>query len=496
MKKQVDFLKKTIRLQEKFEKLKKIIKFSVILNIINNQNMKNFTSLIILFTIINQSIYAQCWNQVSTGNNFTMAIKTDNTLWGWGSNSQGQLGDSTNTSKMIPHLVSPDSNWVSVSCGEFMTVAMKSDGSIWSWGSNNHSALGIGNPQNPNYPTQIGSDVDWVQIDAGSYHSVALKSDSSIWGWGQNAWDQLGNNNSVFNSDHPIQLSQNYNWTSIKGGYRGTMAINDNNQIWGSGSGNLVNISGTKTTFRLLHTDSNWINIFPSASFSHGINSSGELFSQGFNLFGQLGIDTLSNYETFSKVGSDTNWLSVHPGINHCLAIKKDHTLWAWGKNNVGELGDSTFTNSQIPIQIGFDTNWVSATARNQFSVALKSDGTLWSWGINNYGQLGLGNYQNYSYPQQITCAYQSTLNIPVENYENDIILFPNPTTKTINLVLPKQFELVRLKLFNSFGKQIINETYYNIKEINFDLLGEVGIYFLEVSEKEQILLHKKIIKQ
>ena len=129
--------------------------------------------------------------RLATGYYHTIALKSDGTLWAWGWNEYGQLGDGTTIDRNTPTRIGTDNRWYSVSAGVWHTIALKSDGTLWAWGANYSGQLGDGTWTNRNTPTQIGFDNKWVSVSAG-YHTIALKSDGTLWAWGWNWAGQLG----------------------------------------------------------------------------------------------------------------------------------------------------------------------------------------------------------------------------------------------------------------------------------------------------------------
>ena len=138
------------------------------------------------------------YNTISCGGLHTAAIKTDGTLWIWGGNTSGQLGDGTTVSKSSP--IQVGGSWASVSCGYNFTLAIKDNGTLWAWGNNTYGQLGIGTTVSKSSPVQVGSLTDWTsnitstrtRIRCGMEHVVAIRSDTTIWTWGFNSYGQLG----------------------------------------------------------------------------------------------------------------------------------------------------------------------------------------------------------------------------------------------------------------------------------------------------------------
>lgn len=137
---------------------------------------KIFYSLAFLLTTTIQS-NAQCWQKITAGFGHTLAIKTDGTLWAWGLNNAGQLGDGTNNpSSIVPVQFSAGNNWQFISAGPEHSMAIKTDGTLWAWGRNSEAQLGDGTNNNSNVPVQIGTDNNWIAVSTGSEHTLAKKA--------------------------------------------------------------------------------------------------------------------------------------------------------------------------------------------------------------------------------------------------------------------------------------------------------------------------------
>jgi len=158
------------------------------------------------------------WKQVSAGQECTGAIKTDGTLWMWGKNNYGQLGDGTRTTRSSPVQIG-ENNWKIISCGGYATGAIKTDGTLWSWGYNSNGGLADNTVNNRSSPVQIyGGGTTWKQIDYGNYQGAAIKNDGTLWTWGNNYDGQLGNN-STEQKESPVQTATGgTNWKFVSSG--------------------------------------------------------------------------------------------------------------------------------------------------------------------------------------------------------------------------------------------------------------------------------------
>lgn len=143
---------------------------------------------------------------IAAGARHTVALKSDGTLWAWGYNNYGQLGDGTTTQRNSPVQIGQDNKWVSVAAGANHTVALKSDGTLWAWGYNSKVELGDATTTWHSSPEQTGADNKWVSIAEGPNHTIALKSDGTLWAWGDNSYGQLGDGTTTDKYD-PVLIS-------------------------------------------------------------------------------------------------------------------------------------------------------------------------------------------------------------------------------------------------------------------------------------------------
>ena len=191
------------------------------------------------------------WTKVSAGNQFSVAIKNDGTMWSWGYNGQGQLGLGDTTERSSPVQIGALTTWASVSVGGNFALAIKTDGTLWSWGSNTtYGQLGLGDTTNRSSPVQVGALTTWAKVSMGfGNYSIAVKTDGTLWGWGKNNFAQLGLNNTTDYSS-PVQVGALTNWSKIAAGNENVLAIKTDGTLWTWGYNNKGQLGLGDTTDR------------------------------------------------------------------------------------------------------------------------------------------------------------------------------------------------------------------------------------------------------
>ncbi len=345
------------------------------------------------------------WASVSAGGSHNLAIKTDGTLWAWGDNTYGQLGDGTNTLKKIPVQIGTATNWVMVSGGNNHSLAIRSDGTLWAWGYNGLGMLGDGTIIDKNVPVQIGVGTTWVTVCAAGSHSIAMKTGGSLWAWGYNNYGQLGDG-TFTQRNTPIQIGVATNWSAISAASDHTLAIKADGTLWSWGRNTFGQLGdgtiNSRNTPGQVGIATDWSKINVCYYHNLAIKTDGTLWAWGYNIFNQLGDGTTTQRNSPVQIGVATDWSAVEGGLYHSLAIKNNGTAWAWGYNMYGQLGDGTQTQRNTPVQVGTATNWSLVSAGLYHTEALGTAGSLWSWGYNNSGQLGDGTMFLKTIPTQI----------------------------------------------------------------------------------------------
>jgi len=345
---------------------------------------------------------------ISAGIGHTLALHEDGTVWAWGSNSFGQLGDNTVLTRRTPVQVQNLNNIIEISAGIGRdssgslahSVALRDDGTVLTWGSNEAGKLGDGTFNSHRTPVQVDIE-NVIAISAGSNFTVALKNDGTVWAWGNNQHGRLGNG-SFIASRTPVQVQDSTttflnNVIAISTGNNFTIALKNDGTVWGWGDNNFNqlgdgNRSGQRIRAIQVHVLSSIIAIASGDMHSIALDSNGRVWTWGWNTYGQLGNGTYSVSTLYVPFGVQNlnNVTAIAAGGSHTAVVVNNDSVMAWGQNQSGQLGiNSLVDNRTSPTETPYNTDVVSVAAGINHTVALRNNGSVWSWGGNGSGQLG-----------------------------------------------------------------------------------------------------------
>jgi len=361
------------------------------------------------------------------GTAYTFGVRSyTGKLFSWGYNSNGVLGHNNSMpgrkGYSSPTQI-PGTTWMSIGGGigggGSALIATKSDGTLWMWGDNGSGQLGQNSPGGRSSPIQIpGTTWSENHIATEGQTSGAVKTDGTLWVWGNNSFGRLGQNqnpSTLNGTSSPIQIPGT-SWSTTAGTLssgNSIFAIKTDGTAWGWGRasyGSLgLNDDDVDYSSPVQLPGTTWKQFSASNYNSAAVKTDGTLWAWGFGTTGRLGLNQETATRSSPTQIPGTTWKQIANGYEYMLAVKTDGTLWAWGKNTQGNLGLNNRTQYSSPTQIP-GTTWAYVGANiNNATVASKTDGTLWSWGSESYGQLGQNNLTKYSSPTQIPGTDWST---------------------------------------------------------------------------------------
>ena len=319
------------------------------------------------------------WKQVAVGGGFVAAVTDGGSLWLWGKNYyNAPIGDNTTTDRSSPvQTVTGGTTWKQVSCGFGHTAAVKTDGTLWTWGRNYDGQLGDSSPlfgsprSSPVQTTSRGTS--WSRVSCGSYFTAAVKTDGTLWLWGMDTSGQLGDN-SATNKTSPVQtVTGGNNWKLVACGGSHTAAIKTDGTLWAWGlgtSGQLGDntITSKSSPVQTIAGGTTWSAVSCGDLHTAAVKSDGTLWSWGLGTSGQLGDNTIIRKSSpIQTIAGGTTWSAVSCGYKATAAIKTDGTLWSWGLGTSGQFGNNSITSRSSPVQtIAGGTNWKQVSIGSQ----------------------------------------------------------------------------------------------------------------------------------
>ncbi len=396
-----------------------VIYLSKVLEILNVGVVKSVNTFSELSTSQTKEIYfvedEKNLYHFSAGRWFLLMNTLSREIYLWGANSSGQLGDNTSINKSSPvSVVGGFTDWISVSAGGGQSLGIRANGTLWAWGFNSSGQLGDNTSINKSSPVSVvGGFTDWISASAGGYHSIGVRANGTLWAWGSNGSGRLGDNTTASKSS-PVSVVGGFtDWISASAGRYHNVGVRANGTLWAWG----VNSYGTLGDNTVVSRSSpvsvvggftDWVSASAGREHSLGVRANGTLWAWGRNSYGTLGDNTVvSKSSPVSVVGSFTDWISASAGDRHSLGVRANGTLWAWGRNSYGTLGDNTVVSRSSPVSVvGGFADWISASAGRYHSLGVRANGTIWAWGNNTSGRLGDNTIVSRSSPVSVVGGF------------------------------------------------------------------------------------------
>jgi alpha-tubulin suppressor-like RCC1 family protein len=394
----------------------------------------NFTplwgGLLLLFGVGSASAQTVA-NTFAASTNHSVSIRPDGSLWAWGLNYDGQLGNGTTDCSSAPVQVAaadaPGAQWAQVAAGTAHTLALTTDGRLYAWGSNSDGQLGDGTKTAHLRPVAVrfpasATGATWKQVAAGTSHSLALAADGRLYAWGNNNHGELGNGSSTDRAT-PVEVAlphsaANTTWAYVAAGNHHTLALTANGHLYAWGGNDYGQLgNGTEMT-ALLPTPIGltkklaglrWNHVAAGRFHTLAVASNGQLYTWGSNRFGQLGEDhdakhSLPEPMRLAPALATIAWKQVAAGDAHSLALSADGRVMAWGNNCAGQLGDGSTERQLKPVEVvalsgATPGAWARVVSGGFHTLATTKDGQFYAWGANKHGQVGDGTTADRNRP-------------------------------------------------------------------------------------------------
>jgi alpha-tubulin suppressor-like RCC1 family protein len=383
------------------------------------------------------------------GTSHSLGLRSDGTVWAWGLNTNGQLGDATTTQRKAPVQVSGITTAGAIAAGASHSVAALSDGTVKAWGLNTNGQLGDNTTTQRTSPVAVSTLTNVGAVAAGASHSLALKNDGTVWAWGLNTSGQLGDNTTT-QRNTPVAVSGLTGVVAVAAGASHSLAVKSDGTVWAWGLNTNGQLGDGTTTLRKVPVQATTLAavamVSGGTSHSLAVKTDGTVWAWGLNTSGQVGDNTTTQRLSPVQVTTLASVADIAAGASHSLAVKTDGTVWGWGLNTSGQVGDGTTTSPRsAPVQVVGLTGISMIAGGATHSLAATSAGEVWAWGGNASGQIGdWTSGTNRLTPVKIAEASQQwkaatpTFSIASGTYNNtqSVVVSCLTTTATIHYTL------------------------------------------------------------
>ena len=337
---------------------------------------------------------------VSAGSSHGLALRSDGTIWAWGTNRIGEVGLGTNALVLSPKRITSLSNVLAISAGPLHSLAIQSNGQVWAWGTNGNGRLGNGTFNNTSNPVPVSIITNATGVAAGVSHSLAILADGRAMAWGDNSGGQLGNGNTVA-TNRPVFVNALTNVISVAGGSNFSLALTSVGEVWAWGTNNFgqlgIGNNNSQTSPTKVASLSNVVQIAAGHSHALAMDGTGRIYGWGRNTEGQIGNGGTANFNSptlLTNFGPATTlgaakWVAAN--FNSSAAIGTSQNLYYWGRYGNGTAAGSVTLPTLLGGRMGKKFDRVAYG--NDFLLAVQPDSSVWAWGFNLYGNWGNGFY-------------------------------------------------------------------------------------------------------
>ncbi len=335
--------------------------------------------------------------QVSAGECHSAALSEDGSLYLWGSDAYGQLGNGSGEENWeIPQVLME--NVVSMDMGPHCSGAITADGALYTWGWNINGQLGTGDTVSVSSPNRIMGDVK--QIAFGGSHAAAVTNTGDLYTWGGNGVGQCGDGKNYTSHYTPKYIMSNVEWVDL--GTNHTLIVTSDGSLYATGGNNYgqLGTGDKKSVTKPVKVMDGVAYVQAGDYYSAVLTTDGTVYTFGLGKLGRLGNGSDDEQLTPSPILSSVSQLMG--GDTYCSAITTNGTLYMWGGNGYGQLGTGNYNDHRyVPYRVMEDV--MTVAVNSQHTIAVTNDGSVYTWGDDRWGELGNGEGKGKSYvPQMI----------------------------------------------------------------------------------------------
>jgi len=348
--------------------------------------------------------------QVSTNGSHTVTLKVDGTVWCYGNNTNGELGNGTinYSDEPVQAKFEEGTTIVQIAAGENFSVALDSEGYVWTWGANDYYQLGNNSSSYVSTPTKVQGISNITKIVAGTYSVLAVDENKQVYGWGLNSNGELGIGSYTNKVITPTKAKSMTDVIDIAVGKNHSILLKSTGEVYVTGLKLYGQLGNNDTSIKKLNTFTKVENLTSvariSATDSGNIVSTvnGQVYTWGLNIYGELGLGDKTNRYVPEQIKGISNIVAVSGRKNHSILLDKTGKVYLAGSNKYGQLGNGTTIESLTYQQITTLNDVMAISAGNTYTVIAKEDGTVWGFGDYNHGDTNLKSKTKSAVPIQV----------------------------------------------------------------------------------------------
>ncbi len=353
-----------------------------------------------------------CSKDVSAGGGHACSVRDDGSVWCWGRNDNGQLGDGTGVDSDLPVRVQIVANATHVGAGDLFSCALDTKGEIYCWGRNDAGQLGDGTTSDSRTPVKVLEITGAKQLAVGLSHACALRADDTISCWGANADGELGDGTTTPRGT-PAQVAGLAGVKKVSAGADTTCVVlgDGTAQCWGENNDGELGVGDTNARNRptAVLSLSDVTDIAAGDDFVCALTASSGLYCWGLNDNGQLATGNLTSSTRPVASVPTISLYSIEAGGTHACALDELSRVWCWGYGGEGRLFDGGAATRTIPTRSVIDNTDV-VSAGGEHTCALDKTGAVRCAGFNRRGQLGDGRRVTFGEPQKVPGIQHATM--------------------------------------------------------------------------------------
>jgi len=358
---------------------------------------------------------------LAAGGMHSCGITESASLYCWGRNDQGQVGDGTTSDRALPVAVGTNLKWRAVSAGRAHSCAITTDGATYCWGSSIAGQLGSDTLGTMTAPFRIEKAPPFVKVSSGETHTCAITTGGKLYCWGENLHGELGS--SVISKYAAVaQVAPQLTWARVSAGLHNTCAITIDGKLycWGLNNGGGIGVEADDACdvdgegglcalpLRQPADSLRFSVVATGVTHSCAIAGDGVLYCWGSNEQGQLGSGFREPLGP-TPVTGEQRWIAVSAGKDFTCALTKGGVAQCWGAGDDGQLAGGA-ADATVPAPVAGSVRFTSITSGTAHTCALSTDHLVYCWGSNGNGQLGTGGRKRSFEPARLMFAAKDTL--------------------------------------------------------------------------------------